>query len=129
MSRPSSDEAGRTSSADAERINARRGFVIRERDADLFEVIHALRAPRRLARLLNRGKEQTDQDPDHRDHDQNLDQRESATRFHGEFSDCNIHDGFVFDLNPRAIAHPAKTETKTKPTHFQTEEDPESDKS
>src|SRR5205807_9474136 len=41
-------------------------------------VVLALRAPRRLARLLNGGQQQRDQNGDNRDHDQQLNQRETC---------------------------------------------------
>jgi hypothetical protein len=50
-----------------------------ERQADLFEVVHALGTPRRLSGGLHRGQEECDQDRDDRDHDQQLDEGETLT--------------------------------------------------
>jgi hypothetical protein len=49
-----------------------------ESDADLLEVVAALRTPRGLAGLLHGGKQQGDQDRDDGDHDQQLDEREAG---------------------------------------------------
>ena len=53
-----------------------------QRQADLLQVVDALRPARRLTRRLNGGQEQTDQHGDDRDHHQQLDQGEppSAAR-------------------------------------------------
>ena len=48
--------------------------------ADLFEIVDALDAPRRFAGTLDRGQEQGDQDRDDRDHDKEFDQREPEPR-------------------------------------------------
>ncbi len=48
--------------------------------ADLLQVVDALRPPGRLAGGLDGGQEQGDQDGDDRDDDQQLDQREAARR-------------------------------------------------
>jgi hypothetical protein len=47
--------------------------VIQASDADLPQVIFALRAPRRLAGSLNGRKQQGDENADNRDNDQQLD--------------------------------------------------------
>ena len=46
--------------------------------AELLEVVHALRAAGRLACRLHGGQEQRDQDRDDRDHDQQFDQCETG---------------------------------------------------
>jgi len=46
--------------------------------ADLLQVVDALRPPRGLARRLDGRQEQGDQHGDDRDHHQKLDQRETA---------------------------------------------------
>jgi hypothetical protein len=46
--------------------------------AELLEVIGALRSRRGLAHLLHGGQEQRDQDGDDRDHHQQLDEREAT---------------------------------------------------
>src|SRR5262249_34829123 len=46
---------------------------------DLFEVVAALHAVGRFANLLDSGEQQTNKDRDNRDHDQQLDQRESVS--------------------------------------------------
>jgi hypothetical protein len=48
-----------------------------QRDADLLEVVAALRACRRLARLLHRRHQEADQDRDDRDHDEQFNQGEA----------------------------------------------------
>jgi hypothetical protein len=48
------------------------------RPADLLQVVDALHPPRRLARRLNGGQEERDQDRDDRDHDQQLDECEPS---------------------------------------------------
>jgi hypothetical protein len=47
--------------------------------SDLLQVVHALRPPRRLARRLDGGQQQRDQDRGDRNHHQQLDQRETTT--------------------------------------------------
>src|SRR5262249_60991536 len=55
-----------------------------EGQADLLEVVGALRAPGGLADFLHRGQEQADEDGDDGDHNQQLDEREGATpQVHG----------------------------------------------
>jgi hypothetical protein len=44
------------------------------RQADLLQVVDALGSPGRLARRLDRGQQQGDQDGDDRDHHQEFDQ-------------------------------------------------------
>jgi hypothetical protein len=46
--------------------------------ADLFQIVNARNPPGGLARRLNGREQQCDQDGDDRDHDQELDQRESS---------------------------------------------------
>ena len=48
-------------------------------DAELLQVVDALRAAGRLARRLHGRQQQGDQDGDDRDHHQQLDQRETMT--------------------------------------------------
>jgi hypothetical protein len=48
------------------------------RDAELLQVVRALRPGGGLADLLNGREEEADQDRDDRDHHQQLDQREAA---------------------------------------------------
>ena len=55
------------------------GDVVVHRQAELLEVVDALRPPRRLAGRLHGGQQQGDQDGDDRDHHQQLDQRETRT--------------------------------------------------
>jgi outer membrane receptor protein involved in Fe transport len=55
-------------------------MVILQRDAPLLLVVHTLHSPSRLARRLNRRKEKSEQNPDNRNHDQQLDQRETAIK-------------------------------------------------
>ena len=52
--------------------------VVHGRQAELLEVVDALRPPGGLARRLDGGQEQCDQDGDDRDDDQELDQRKAA---------------------------------------------------
>jgi len=47
-------------------------------DPLLLQVVHTLRPPRRLAGRLDGGQQQRNQDADDRDHDQQLDQRETV---------------------------------------------------
>jgi hypothetical protein len=54
-------------------------MVVVQREADLLDVVGALRAPRRLPRRLDGGQQQGDQDNDDRDHHQQLDQRETGS--------------------------------------------------
>ena len=57
--------------------------VVHHRQPQLLQVVDALRASGGLARRLDGGQEQRDQDGDDGDHDQQLDQREAAlTHFH-----------------------------------------------
>ena len=49
-----------------------------EADPDLFLVVAALDATGRFAHALDCGKQERDQKPDDRDHDQKLDKREGA---------------------------------------------------
>ena len=53
--------------------------VVVQCDSQLAQVVLALRAARRLARLLHGRQQQGDQDRDDRDHDQQLDQGEAVT--------------------------------------------------
>ena len=53
--------------------------VVVQREAELHELVLALRASRGLAGLLHGGQQQRDEHRDDRDHDQEFDQRE-ATR-------------------------------------------------
>ncbi|HEX7446639.1 MAG TPA: hypothetical protein VF306_03785 [Pirellulales bacterium] len=48
-----------------------------QRDPNLLHVIHALAAPGRFARRLNRRQQQGDQNSDNRDHHEQFDQRET----------------------------------------------------
>ena len=57
-----------------------RAFIIRKRQPQLLEVVLALTVPGCLAGLLNRRQQQCHQQPDDRDHDQQLDQRKRAPR-------------------------------------------------
>ena len=52
--------------------------VVVQGEADLLQVVDALRPPGRLARRLDGGQEQGDQHGDDGDDDQQLDQREAA---------------------------------------------------
>ena len=54
-------------------------LVIGRGKGELLEVVDALRPPSSLAGGLDRGQEQRDQDGDDRDHDEQLDQRETRT--------------------------------------------------
>ena len=53
--------------------------VVVDAEPHLLEVVGALRTPGRLARRLDGGQEQGDQDGDDRNHHQQLDEREPAT--------------------------------------------------
>ena len=53
-------------------------MIILQRDAPLLLVVHTLHSPSRLARRLRRREKKPDQNSDNRDHDQQLDQRETA---------------------------------------------------
>src|SRR5262249_15443777 len=57
--------------------------IIMYRKPQLLQVIDALGPPRRLARRLDGGQEQRDQDRDNGDHHQQLDQREPTPPAHG----------------------------------------------
>lgn len=52
--------------------------IIVERQADLLEIVAALSPARRLAGLLNSGKEQRDQDGDNCNHNKQFNQCEGA---------------------------------------------------
>jgi hypothetical protein len=54
--------------------------VILQRQAELFQIVLALRAPGRFTRLLHGRKQQGHQHSDDGDDDQQFDQREAATR-------------------------------------------------
>ena len=54
-----------------------RVVMVLHRDADLLEIVLALRAARRFAGRLNRRQQQGDQDADDRDHDQQFDERKA----------------------------------------------------
>ena len=58
------------------------GFIVQQRQADLFEVILALCAACRLARRLHRRQQQRDQDADDRNHHQEF--HEGKTRGFGD---------------------------------------------
>ena len=62
----------------AGREGADRIGVIQRGDPELAHIARAGHAPRRFPRRLNRRKEEPDQNPDNRDHDEKLDQRETA---------------------------------------------------
>ncbi len=66
-------------------------LVIEQRDADLLEIVHALGPASSFASSLHCGQEQSDEDRDNRDHDQQLNERESLA-FHKSLSDKNRHD-------------------------------------
>ena len=59
-------------------------LVLVQADADLLEVVLAVRRGRGLADLLDGGQQQADQHGDDGDHHQQLDQREAAARWHGK---------------------------------------------
>ena len=59
--------------------------MILERDANLLQIVHALRSSGRLAGGLDRRKKQGDQDADDRNHDQQLDQRKGQPAFHNMY--------------------------------------------
>jgi hypothetical protein len=48
--------------------------VVQERESELFDVVLALRTPRRLAGALDRGKQQPHENANDRDDDKHLDQ-------------------------------------------------------
>ena len=56
-----------------------RRLIIVNRQAHLFEVVAALRAPRRFPRLLHGRQQQRDQDGDNRDDDQQFDEGEAQS--------------------------------------------------
>src|SRR5262249_50802556 len=58
---------------------AHRVMVVVQSEPQLFEVVAALHAVGRLADLLDRGKEQANEDRDNGDYDQQFDQRERHT--------------------------------------------------
>ena len=85
--------------------------VIVDGDADLLQVVDALRAPGGLARGLDGGQQQRDQNGDDRDHHQQFDQGEtSASRFtHGQLLSCSRNDtdqGRKTATNSKRFAHP-----------------------
>jgi hypothetical protein len=53
-----------------------------KRQADLFEIVRALRSPGRFTGGLNGRKQQRDQHSDNRNHHEKLDQGEAAAHFH-----------------------------------------------
>ena len=54
--------------------------VVVQRQANLFEIVLALRPPRRLTSLLHGRQQQRNQDSNNRDHDEQFDQGEATTR-------------------------------------------------
>jgi hypothetical protein len=58
-------------------------MVIVDRKANLLEVVLALRAAGRLARLLHGWKQESDQQGNHGNHDQQLNERKSTASFEG----------------------------------------------
>jgi hypothetical protein len=66
-----------------QRIDPERVVIVGHCDADLVQVVGALRAPRRLARGLHRRQQDRHEHADDRDHDQQLDQRKSMSAIHG----------------------------------------------
>jgi len=66
----------------ARREGALRALVIHDGQAELLEVVDALRTAGRLAGGLDGGQQQGDQDGDDGDDDQKLDQGETATILH-----------------------------------------------
>ena len=71
------------------------------RQAQLLEVVDALRTAGRLAGGLDGGQQQGDQDRDDRDHDQKLDQRESPPhcRIHGFSNQGNAGNAFEQEVS------------------------------
>ena len=53
--------------------------MVQETQADLFEIVPALRLPGRLAGRLHRRQQQRDQDADDRNHDQQFHQRKTVS--------------------------------------------------
>ena len=70
---------GIDAAADAHREDVVDDVVVVQGEADLLEVVDALRPPRRLPRRLNRRQQQGDQDGNDRDDDQQFDQSEAAS--------------------------------------------------
>ena len=70
MSRPGSDVDP------PRRVHTEDRGVVLERQADLPEIVHALRPPRRFPGRLHGGQEQRDQKADDQDDDEQFDQRE-----------------------------------------------------
>ena len=72
-------------------------LVVQHGQADLLEAADALCTPRGLARRLDGGEEQGDQDSDDRDHDQELDQGETVllSTIHGTSNKRSIREGGV----------------------------------
>ena len=66
--------------------------VVVHREAELLEVVDALRAPGGLAGGLDGRQQQGDQDRDDRDHDQQLDQGETARRSRGRTDEVRFID-------------------------------------
>ena len=69
--------------------------IVVHRQADLLQVIQALRAPGRLARRLHGRQEQGDQHADDGDHDQQFDQRETGGEPAGP---CEAHGDILRDV-------------------------------
>jgi hypothetical protein len=63
---------------------AMRVLVVMEREANLPKMAFALVPSSRFARRLHCGQQQRDQDADDRDHDQQLNQRETMTARHDD---------------------------------------------
>src|SRR5262249_24930950 len=63
--------------------------IIVEGHTHLFQVVDALRTASRLARRLDGGKQERDQNGNDRDHDEQLDQGEAATISHGYTPQAN----------------------------------------
>src|SRR5262249_36991484 len=82
-----------------------------DRQAVLLQVVGALRPPGRLAALLHGGQEQADQDRDDRDHDQQLDQGETASSLphSSNLLDAKQKEGSRRIRGPRAPVLPAPT--------------------
>ena len=49
-----------------------------QRQADLMEIVGTFQATRRLTRRLHRWQQERDEDPNDRDHDQELDEAETV---------------------------------------------------
>ena len=63
-----------------------------KRDADLLQVVGATGASGRLAGMLHGGQQERDQNPDDGDHDEQLDQRETAAPVHGAASSLELDE-------------------------------------